>query len=369
MLQKFSSYFFSSSDENRLLVVVLLILSALSFFIALYDFIFYRTIIYIIAAAMAIITLASVMLLYFNKVSFDAISRIIVTVLFFLLLGGFIFSHDSVTATMYLVAFPVVLIALRPDSEWAISMFIFILVMVFVQMFGLSSIDFSWEELTLAWLILGMISIFLGYYVLMSRQTKKSLAIEQNKLADMNSELEKQVAIRTKELQEANAKLALDITLDPVTGIMNKRTFMEKLRYEIEHFKLDGTKFSLIVFDIDDFYQINHGYGRRIGDEILTKIAALTIKNSLTVDVVARVAGDEFAVLMHDVAKDKAIERAQRIREHLEWAVFLDNCQVTASFGVIEFNDKNREIDEHIVMHEVEMALQKAKHRGKNRVC
>jgi diguanylate cyclase (GGDEF)-like protein len=270
---------------------------------------------------------------------------------------------------MYLVGFPVVLIALRPDSEWAISVFAFILVMVFCQIFGFTKIDFSWEELMMAWLILGMISIFLGYYVLMSRDTKKALAVQQNKLSNMNNELEKQVALRTKELQEANDKLALDITLDPVTGIMNKRTFMEKLRNHIEKFRLDSTRFSIIVFDIDNFYQINHGYGRRVGDEILTKIAAMTVKNSLPVDTVARVAGDEFALMLHDVPYEKAVERAERIREHLEWAVFVDHHQVTASFGVVEFNEKNKDIDEHIVMHQVDLALQKAKHRGKNRIC
>lgn len=369
MLKKFSSYFFSSSDENRLLVVVLLILSGVSSLIALYNFLFYQTIIYPIATTVALAALSSVILLYFSKVTFDAISRLIVALLLLLVLGGFIFTHNTVTATIFLVIFPVVLIALRPDSEWAISIFIFIMVMIFVQIFGLTAIDLSWKELTLAWMMLTMISIFLGYYVLMSRETKKRLAVEQNKLATMNSELEKQVAIRTKELQEANEKLTLDITLDPVTGIMNKRTFIEKLRHEIKHFKLDNTCFSIIVFDIDNFYQINHGYGRRIGDEILTKIAALTIKNSLSVDIVARVAGDEFAILMHDVTRDKAVERAERIREHLEWAVFLDNYQVTASFGVVEFHDKSKEIDEHIVMHQADIALQKAKHRGKNRVC
>ncbi len=369
MFKKFSHYFRSSSDENRLLNVVLLILFGLSSLIAAYDAIFYKSLIYIFSGVLALVSLGSVVFLYFDKITYRSVSRTIVAILFILLLAGFIFTEDAISATMYLIGFPVVLIALRPDNEWAISIFAFILVMAFCQIFAFTAVSFTWEELTMVWLTLGMVSIFLGYYVLMSRATKDTLAVEQAKLSNMNNELESQVAARTKELQEANAQLALDITLDPVTGIMNKRTFMEKLRTHIERFKFDKTRFSIILFDLDDFYQVNHGHGRRVGDEILAKIAALTVKNSLTVDIVARVAGDEFAVLMHDKSYQDAVERANKIREHIEWAIFVDNYQITASFGVVEFNEKRGDFDEHIVMHELDLALQKAKHRGKNMVC
>lgn len=315
------------------------------------------------------LTLGSVIFLYFDKITYQAVSRTIVAILFILLLAGFIFTEDAIPATMYLIGFPVVIISLRPDNEWAISIFAYILAMVVCQIFSFTAVSFTWEELTMVWLTLGMISIFLGYYVLMSRATKDTLAVEQAKLSGMNNELEVQVAARTKELQEANEQLALDITLDPVTGIMNKRTFIETLRSHIERFKFDSTRFSIIIFDLDNFYQINHGHGRRVGDEILKKIAELTIKNSLAVDIVARVAGDEFAILMHDKSYEEAVERANKIREIIEWAVFVDNYQITASFGVVEFNDKRSNFDEHIVMHKLDLALQKAKHRGKNMVC
>jgi diguanylate cyclase (GGDEF)-like protein len=368
MFKKFGIYYRNSSDENKLLVLVLLILSGLSSLLTLYAAIIGSKTFIITGASFMSANLLLVILLYFNKISYDRTSYFIVIGMFVLLLAGFIFTVSPIEATLYLVAFPVVLIALRPDHEWAIGMFAFISVMVACQIFELTAATYSWEEMTHIWLTLGMTSIFLGFYVVMSRETKDLLNKEQEKLANINESLEIKVQERTEALQKANEQLALDITLDPVTQIMNKRTFMEKLRTQIERFKFDKTRFSIITFDLDDFYQVNHGYGRKVADEILTKIAVMTTKNSLAVDVVARVAGDEFMILMHDMPKEKARERAETIRQHIEWAVFVENHQITASFGVVEFNASQKELDEHIVLHELDIALQTAKHRGKNRV-
>lgn len=367
VFEKFTTYFKCSSDENKLLVLVLLIITGLSFLFTLYSLIIHHQFFTAIGILIISVSLLLVTLMYFKKISYDKTSYFIVIGMFFLLLAGFILTKNRIEATLYLVPFPLILISLRPDYEWAAGMFSFTVVIVTCQIFGLTQAAYSWEEITHIWLILAISSIFLGFYVLISRKTKELLNTEQNKLGTINELLEIKVSERTKELQVANDKLALDITLDPVTGIMNKRTFMEKLRTQIERFKYDKTRFCIITFDIDDFKQVNHGYGRRVAEEILTKIAAIAIKTSLAVDVVAKVAGDEFMILMYDVPKEKAAERAEEIRKHIEWAIFLDKHQITASFGVVEFNDQ-KNLDEHIALHELDLALQTAKHRGKNRV-
>jgi len=203
----------------------------------------------------------------------------------------------------------------------------------------------------------------------MSRETKAELSLQREKLKQINDSLEEKVRIRTEELQRLNNKLSIDITLDPVTKIMNKRTFIEKLRQQVERFKNDHIHFSIITFDLDNFNQINHCFGRKVGDEILTKIAQMVSQNSLALDIVARTAGDEFAILMHNSSKEQALERAEKIRQHIEWAVFVDTQHITASFGVLEFREITQELDEYIILHELDLALQKAKHRGKNMVC
>ena len=369
MFKQFSLYYKQSSDENKLLLLVLLIISGLSFLLTLYASLLQSTLFTLSGVTFTTTTLLAVILLYFQKISYDKSSFVIVSSMFILLLSGFIFTESKIEATLYLISFPVVLIALRPDNEWAISMFAFIAVMIACQVFELTASTYNWTEMMHIWLTLGMISIFLGVYVLMSRETKQQLSVQQEKLEVINESLEDKVEQRTVELQKLNEKLALDITIDSVTKIMNKRTFIEKLRTQIERFKHDKIHFSMIIFDIDDFYQVNHGFGRKVGDEILIKIAQMASQNSRRVDYVARIAGDEFVILMHDASIKEALERAEKIRQLIEWAVFVDTHHVTASFGVVEFENPTPDLDEHIVLHELDIALQKAKHRGKNMIC
>jgi len=369
MFQQFSLYYQKSSDENKLLVLVLLIISALSLLFTVYAFMLESNT-FILTGLTAMLTpLLAVALLYSQKITYDKTSYIIVAAIFILLLLGFISTANKIEATLYLVSFPVILIALRPDHEWAFVMFTFIVIIIGFQIFGLTAATYNWGEMIHIWLTLGLISLFLGFYVLMSRETKKQLAVEQKKLETINNSLEEKVRVRTIELQRLNDKLALDITIDPVTKIMNKRTFMEKLRTQIERFKHDKTHFSILIFDLDDFHQLNHSYGRKKGDEILAKIAQMTSQNSRTIDIVARIAGDEFAIIMHDASYEEALARAEKIRQNIEWAVYVDTHHITASFGVVEFEKPRADMDEHIVLHELDLALQKSKHRGKNRIC
>ncbi len=366
MLRNFVTYFNRSSDEQRLMIAILLIAAMISSVVSAYDYYSKNLTIAYLGTLFSLTVLVAITLLYHDKISPDRTSLVIVGLIFLLLIGGFVMAQNKIEATLYLLGFPVALIALRPAHDWLVMMLFFVFAIMVAHLFAWTHSRFYWREIAQIWLVLGMTSLFLGYYVSMSRRTKKELDRQKKALGEVNYLLEAKVAERTKELQRVNEQLNLDLRIDALTGTGSKRNFLEKLREQLNRHRYDKTVFSLISFDIDDFSLVNHAYGRKTGDEILQKIAKLVMDHSRKVDLVARMGGDEFILLMYDTKYADAIAMADKLRQHIEWAVFLDKHQITASFGVVEVEAG---MDEHTMLHKVEMARQKAKHRGKNQLC
>lgn len=208
--------------------------------------------------------------------------------------------------------------------------------------------------------------LFLRFFYTQSLNLNQTIEAYKTQLDGFEESLEAAVLARTQELQRTNEMLLRDLHIDNTTAIMNKRAFLAKLREAILRFNEDHVPFCIIRFDIDHFQHVNHKYGIQTGDEILAKIAKMTTSSCRLVDVVARVAGDEFAILMHHTTYDEAYVLAEMIRKKIEWAVFLDDHHVTASFGIVEVTSKQ---DEFTLLHHGVLAVQRAKHHGRNTIA
>jgi len=160
------------------------------------------------------------------------------------------------------------------------------------------------------------------------------------------------------------------MTLDALTQVHNKRYFLEAIEREFARSKRYGNKLTLVVFDIDHFKQVNDTHGHLAGDEVLRRVGPL-IKNKVrTNDTVARIGGEEFAVILPEADKQGAVILAEKLRRLVE-AERIEHdgtvIPVTISLGVAEFQ-ADMENNEQLVK-DADDKLYEAKRSGRNRVC
>ncbi|MBP7459704.1 MAG: diguanylate cyclase [Candidatus Delongbacteria bacterium] len=146
--------------------------------------------------------------------------------------------------------------------------------------------------------------------------------------------------VRTnRELEAAKNKLDELSRHDPLTGLSNRRDFLEKLTDEMNRYDRYGQPFCLILSDIDHFKEFNDRYGHDGGDYVL-RMASLTIRNQIRKqDSLARWGGEEFLILLPETEMDHAIMMAQRIQSELSRAEFVYRdlpLRITMTFGVAE---------------------------------
>src|SRR5262245_11292701 len=186
----------------------------------------------------------------------------------------------------------------------------------------------------------------------------------------MNVVLETKVSERTRELAEANARLAQLAVTDGLTGLYNHRHFHERLALEVERSQRSGLPLSLLMLDVDHFKQFNDSFGHPAGDEVLRQLARVLADARRANDVVARYGGEEFAVILVDTAKLTAAKVAERVRERVYAHDFSDAAQragrIGISIGVATFPDDGSDVES--LVRAADGALYVAKRAGRNRV-
>ncbi|MEM6573647.1 MAG: diguanylate cyclase [Pseudomonadota bacterium] len=207
-----------------------------------------------------------------------------------------------------------------------------------------------------------------------------STAERKRALSALDSErqsLERAVKDRTAELRQqikankdANAKLALLATTDPLTGLANRRAFMDTAKREIARCRRNRSALSVVMLDIDFFKKINDRHGHAAGDAVLVSLAA-ALRHGVRdgIDLVARLGGEEFVCLLPDTNVEQALEFAQRTRESVERMSLEHEGQalkITASLGVSSFTAEMGSIEDALQM--ADNGLYQAKQTGRNQV-
>jgi len=134
------------------------------------------------------------------------------------------------------------------------------------------------------------------------------------------------------------ADLKLQIVLDPLTGLLNRRGFQGAFERVLDRYHTQGENFALAVADLDRFKSINDTYGHVEGDAVLRAAADLLRLHLRDTDAIGRLGGEEFVMLLSNVQPEEACELVERTRQALAQrpiAVSGGVIQVTASFGVV----------------------------------
>jgi len=158
------------------------------------------------------------------------------------------------------------------------------------------------------------------------------------------------------------ARLSLLVRTDPLTGVLNRRGFDERLTLERRRARRSGEPLSLLVGDIDHFKRLNDELGHAAGDEALQAVAKTMSTTAREVDAVARLGGEEFAVLMPNADVAGAFEAAERMRAAITSA---DGRTLTMSFGAVELGDDSEQSG--ALIERADRALYEAKAAGRNR--
>ncbi|HYD62723.1 MAG TPA: diguanylate cyclase [Noviherbaspirillum sp.] len=189
----------------------------------------------------------------------------------------------------------------------------------------------------------------------------------QQALENKNHELESQVAERTRSLDEARRRAELLSRTDDLTGLGNRRHFLETAQAG----EAKTGVFVLGLIDLDFFKRINDTYGHPAGDAVLRDLGRIMRENTRPGDVVSRLGGEEFGVLLEVPDRGRAVEVLERLRRAFSEQVTRHEDQViehTLSIGYTIFND--RPSDKELVrrMREADQALYAAKSGGRNRI-
>jgi len=168
-----------------------------------------------------------------------------------------------------------------------------------------------------------------------------------------------------------NAQLYTQATVrantDGLTGLYNHRHFHERLEQEIARGSRFGTRFSLIMLDLDLFKPYNDIYGHLAGDKVLRRIGGY-IKGSIrNLDMAFRYGGEEFAIILPEAWFDDAYKVAERIRQTIESKMSTQAIPLTVSLGIASWPADGVMAEEIIAC--ADAALYRAKQTGRNRTC
>lgn len=160
-------------------------------------------------------------------------------------------------------------------------------------------------------------------------------------------------------------KIIEDANTDPLIGITNRRKGSEYIANEIVCLRNINYQSSLIMYDIDNFKQINDEYGHEVGDLVLRQITSTVEKVIRNSDINVRWGGEEFIVICPNTNLSDALILAERFRKSIEKSIFITDIKITASFGVVEIK-KAEDFKE--LINRVDKLLYKSKKEGKNRI-
>lgn len=194
---------------------------------------------------------------------------------------------------------------------------------------------------------------------------ERDLIVQNEKLRQMNAELESLVAARTQELVEKNQQLEILSVTDTLTGLFNRRKLDEVIEEELTLSRRYAVNLAIIMVDIDHFKRVNDSHGHGAGDMVLAGIANILRSCTRDSDAVGRLGGEEFVVLCRHSTRDGGLAAAENLRAAIAAHAFAGVDPITASFGVAAYRDGDTAAS---LLGRADAALYRAKNSGRNRV-
>ena len=155
--------------------------------------------------------------------------------------------------------------------------------------------------------------------------------------------------------------------VDPLTGMLNRKALDDRAEEVAQQSEVTGQPVSLVVCDLDRFKAINDSHGHQAGDAVLKETAYVMRKQLRAFDLVYRVGGEEFVVMLPGATLDEGVQMAELLRHAIEQTAFSGDLRVTMSFGVASSKSGTR-FEREPIFNAADRALYDAKKAGRNRV-
>jgi len=204
---------------------------------------------------------------------------------------------------------------------------------------------------------------------ILEQETKSAQDKVRHTLEEAKENLESEVIKRTLELEQQTAKAKELARVDEMTGIANRRAFLEQGEKIIQNSKRYQTPFSLVIMDIDHFKNINDTYGHAAGDLVLVSLVKEISSSIRDTDFFARVGGEEFVLLLPHTTAELATEKTKALLkkiEMLEVPYKESVLKITVSMGICEFTQHEDTI--YSLLSKADQALYYVKGHGRNGV-
>ena len=157
---------------------------------------------------------------------------------------------------------------------------------------------------------------------------------------------------------------------DPLTTAANRRAFNEILSQEFSRFKRSQKEYALIMIDLDHFKSINDQHGHSVGDQVLIEVTERCKDNIRVHDILARLGGEEFCILLPYTETKQAQKVAERLREKIEIKpIIVDGLRVKVTISVGISLVSTGDEDGHQAMERADQKLFQAKESGRNQIC
>lgn len=171
-------------------------------------------------------------------------------------------------------------------------------------------------------------------------------------------------------LTQMSEELFFLATTDALTNVYNRRYFIEQAEVEQRRCRREDYGYALLMLDLDFFKNINDNYGHACGDSVLTTVADAIKSQLREYDLLGRIGGEEFAILLPNTTSATALSIAQRIRNSIENLTIeckTHSLKITASIGVALDEQANKDIEDLFLI--ADKLLYKAKENGRNQVA
>ena len=205
---------------------------------------------------------------------------------------------------------------------------------------------------------------FTTLFLVSARALNSRYEREHRELVALRNDLEQRVSDRTRELEDANQRLAEASRTDSLTGLPNRRGFLDMGNIELQR----SADCSVVMVDLDHFKEINDRHGHAGGDVLLKEAASCLRRVLRAEDLVARWGGEEFILLLPNTNTGAAVTMAEKARAALAASAFERNGTIetiTASFGIAQHR-QDRSLEATIAA--ADEALYRAKEGGRNRI-
>lgn len=211
-------------------------------------------------------------------------------------------------------------------------------------------------------------------------------ALFQSKLDSQEKkkiQLRDELSLEIEKLHQINRQLEETALIDRLTGLYDKSYFFTKLKEEFQYAKKKKLPLSIIIFDIDSFGRVNDSFGHEVGDYVLMKIANVLLTHSRVADVVSRLEGTYFAIILPGIDEQSGIFDAEKFRIAINQTGYLENSKlerkgagsrrkkkeqiITASLGVATYPFEKPVKNEMEFFALAKKAVDRAKTTGKNK--